>query len=70
MTKTKTIHVILNASSGLDDNRNEAPETLKRILSEGGLEPDIRHIDKGTDLCELAREMVRSGAETVVAAGG
>ncbi len=70
MTKTKTIHVILNASSGLDDNKNEAPETLKRILSEGGLEPDIRHIDKGTDLCELAREMVRSGAETVVAAGG
>ena len=70
MLKTKTIHVILNASSGLDGKKNEASETLQRILSEGGLECDIRQIDKGTDLCEVAREMIRSGAETVVAAGG
>jgi YegS/Rv2252/BmrU family lipid kinase len=70
MLKTKTVHIILNASSGLDEKKTDAPATLRRILTEGGLEADIHHIDKSTDLCELAREMVRCGAETVVAAGG
>lgn len=68
-TKAKTIHVILNASSGFD-KKEETGEALRRVLSEGGVESDIRLIDKNTDLCELAREMVRDGAEVIVAGGG
>ena len=67
--RAKTIHVILNASSGFD-KKGETPAALERIIVQNGMESDIRLIDKGTDLCELARSMVRGGAEIVVAGGG
>ena len=67
--QTKTIHVILNASSGFDE-KGSTPKALEQVLTQQGFESDIRLIDKGTDLCELAREMVRDGASVVVAGGG
>ena len=67
--KARTVHVILNGSAGFDE-KGDTPDALSRIFKAGGLESDIRTVDKGTDLCALAREMVRDGAEIVVAGGG
>ncbi len=69
LLRAKTVHVILNASAGFD-KKGDAPALLGKMLEEKGFEPDIRLIDKGTDLCDLARSMVRDGAEIVVAGGG
>lgn len=69
LLRAKTVHVILNASAGFD-KKGETPALLGKILKDRGFEADIRLIDKGTDLCELTRTMVREGAEIVVAGGG
>jgi diacylglycerol kinase family enzyme len=73
MLKTRTIHVLLNASSGLGaglSTRQRAPELLTRVFGESGAETHIHHMEGGQDLCELVRGLVRDGADVVVAGGG
>jgi diacylglycerol kinase family enzyme len=68
-TRAKTIHVILNASSGFDE-KGGTPAALERIIAKNGMESDIHLLDKSADLCEQVRDMVREGAEIIVAGGG
>jgi YegS/Rv2252/BmrU family lipid kinase len=65
----ETIHVILNAASGLK-GKEQIPETVKRVLQERGHEAVIHRPPHGTDICELARHLVSEGVSAIVAGGG
>ncbi len=69
MPHAKTIPVVLNVGSGLDE-KAKIPDLVRKVMAAAGLEADIRMPERGADLQELTRELVRGGAETVVAAGG
>jgi diacylglycerol kinase family enzyme len=63
------VSVFVNASSGWEASE-DAPAQLEHWFKEAGLETDIRFVEKGANLAEMAREAVASGSGIVVAAGG
>lgn len=69
MADPQTIHVVVNAGSGVDSDP-ECPEKIRRELSAGGWDVVVHTPQKGSDLKELTRRLVREGARVVGAAGG
>ena len=67
--KVKSITVFVNTSSGLK-SKEEAPAKLQELLAPMGLHVDVREVQKGVDVTELAACAVREGCPVVVAGGG
>ena len=63
------IHVILNAASGLKA-KEQIPEILTRVFQENGFETVIHRPARGTNIAELAKQLVAEQAQVIVAAGG
>jgi diacylglycerol kinase family enzyme len=61
--------VLLNQSSGLT-RREGIDEKVAALLGDGGGRYTVQLCERGVDLSEVAKDAVRSGAETVVAGGG
>ncbi|MFP4304105.1 diacylglycerol/lipid kinase family protein [Rhodosalinus sp.] len=67
---TAPFAVVVNPASGEPAGREGRTERLRRRFAEAGLEADIHPTGRGRSPGEAARAAVRSGAATVVAAGG
>ncbi|HYP05578.1 MAG TPA: diacylglycerol kinase family protein [Bryobacteraceae bacterium] len=61
--------VFVNASSGFDA-KEDAPERLRNLFADAGIDADIEYVRAGVNLAEKSREAVASGADFVVAGGG
>jgi YegS/Rv2252/BmrU family lipid kinase len=61
--------VFVNASSGFDA-KEDAPERLRGMFSEAGVDADIEYVRAGVNLAERSREAVAAGVDIVVAGGG
>ena len=61
----------MNQSAGKSGNGEESPETrIAELFAALGEKPRIVQPKQGEDISSLAREAVRSGEKTIVAAGG
>lgn len=61
--------IFVNASSGWDA-KEDAPEKLRSLFAESGIDAHIESVAKGVNLAQKAREAVAAGNDIVVAAGG
>jgi diacylglycerol kinase family enzyme len=65
----RSFTVLWNASSGWDE-KTEAAETVRQILSEEGRTVEMRRVEQGLDLCGESGQIAGSGTDVLVAAGG
>jgi YegS/Rv2252/BmrU family lipid kinase len=65
----RSFTVLWNASSGWDE-KTEAAETVREILSAEGRTVDMRRVERGVDLCGESGQIAGSDTDVLVAAGG
>lgn len=68
MTATK-LRAFINASAGWDAKQG-APERLEQLYRSHGWDADIRHVQRGTNIAELAAQAVADGCNIVAGGGG
>jgi YegS/Rv2252/BmrU family lipid kinase len=61
--------VFVNASSGFDP-KQDAPERLRGMFANAGIDADVEYVRAGVNLAEMSRQAVAEGADIVVAGGG
>jgi len=66
LNMTEPAAVILNTSSGVDRSHGSLPE----LLRQNHIDAKIVIVSKGADITAQARQLLRSGVRTLIAAGG
>lgn len=70
MVQARKALLIINASSGFDEEKRDAPDLIRNLLEERGFEARIERVAAGMNIDEIAQNAVREGYDLVVAGGG